>query len=435
MGGRLSGLGRGLSNECRVKIMTAIGLFRHTGGMVGLGSSGDGRRVSGAREWLCVAGLAVCWSGAVLGAQDRASAGVPNDAQGVRTLHVYENLLQVPVLVLRPDRDRIQKPIDADRFSVSLDAGPWFRATHVRREGDDPISLSILLDVTGDGGLLMPKMAEAIAKLAPESLQPPDRVSVYALDCTLISGAKDVPADSAGLKRAVDESLLSWTARKGRKHTKGGAESDCKEPEYLWDALAELTDGLHKLPGRRVILVMSAGEDMGSELTWNQVRAKAQVAGVAIFGLKYIPNPTVVTSTATNNQFGARGQYSVTTETATKETELPVTLGAENPFLNLCELSGGTVSLVSPKVLEKKLKGFTAMVRERYVVEFPRPTNGKAGMHGLQVRIDKGDYFISAAGVTFPLMAPAVLADPTTVRSDPSRAPIQGLRHSLPVPQ
>ena len=139
--------------------MTAIGLFRHTGGMIGLGSSGYRRRVSGARGWLCV-GLAVCWSGAVLGAQDRASAGLPDDKQGVRTLHVYENLLQVPVLVLRPDRDHIPKPIDADRFSVSLDAGPWFPATHVRREGDDPISLSILLDVTGDGGLLMPKRSE-----------------------------------------------------------------------------------------------------------------------------------------------------------------------------------------------------------------------------------------------------------------------------------
>ena len=380
--------------------------------------------------------VAVCWSGAVLGAQDRASAGVPNDAQGVPTLHVYENLLQVPVLVLGSNRDRIQEPIPAARFSVSLDSGPWFRAAHVRREGDDPISVSILLDVSGDGGLLMPKMAEAIAELAPGSLQPQDHVSVYALDCSLISAAKDVPADSEGLKRSVDGVLYSWTARNSsKKHAKGVAEGDCKQPEYLWDALAELTDGLHKLPGRRVILAVSDGEDRGSAHTWNEVRVQAQVAGVAIFGLKYIPDPSVVTSIATSNQLGARGQYSVTTETATKETEPAATLDMENPFLNLCELSGGTVSLTSPKALEKKLKGFTTMVRERYIVEFPRPTNGKAGMHGLLVRIDRGDYFIRPAGITFPLMDPAVLADPTTVASDPSKAPTMGSRHSLPSPR
>ena len=45
----------------------------------------------------------------------------------------------------------------------NIDSGPWFRATHVRQEGDDPISLSILLDVSGDAAELMPKIDDAIA--------------------------------------------------------------------------------------------------------------------------------------------------------------------------------------------------------------------------------------------------------------------------------
>jgi hypothetical protein len=368
----------------------------------------------------------------MLAAQDGVSAAIPDDARGgpAPTLHVYENLLQASVLVLQSNRDRIGKPIDAERFSVSLDAGPWFRASHVRREGDDPISLSILLDVSGDGGLLMPKMAESIGALAPKSLGPQDRISVYALDCSLIRAASDAPADTAGLKRAVDEGLSSWTARNSKKHAKGGAESDCKRPEYLWGALADLTDGLHKLAGRRVILVVSSGEDKGSAHTWNQVRAEAQEAGVAIFGLKYTSDPVAGSGTVAETPFALTGPFSVA-----DKTEPAVTLDSENPLLNLCELSGGTVKLVSPKRLEKKLQEFTVMVRERYVVEFPRPTNGKVGMHGLQVKINKGDYFISSAGITFPLMDPAVLADPTTVVSDPSKAPTMGSRHTLPSPR
>ena len=368
----------------------------------------------------------------MLAAQDKVPVAIPDNAQDAPTptLHVYENLLQVPVLVLWSNRDRIQEPIMASRFSVSLDSGPWFRTTRVRREGDDPISLSILLDVSGDGGLLMPKMAEAIAALAPESLQPQDRVSVYALDCSLVRATSDVPADSARLKRSVDGVLYAWTARNSEKHAKGWTGSDCKQTEHLWDALAELTEGLHQLPGRRVILVVSDGVDKGSAHKWNQVRAEAQEASVAIFGLTYSPDVVVTNSTYTENPFGPKGTFALSTETAPH-----VAWGGENPFRNLCELTGGTLRLASPKTLDEKLQRFTGMVRERYIVEFPRPTNGKTGRHGLLVKIDKGDYFIRPAGITYPLMSAAVLADPTTVASDPSNAPTLGSRHSLPAPR
>src|ERR1700722_1148384 len=267
--------------------------------MAGICDSGYRRALRCATESLCVVGLALCCGAGRLWAQDKQ---VPVNTQGIPTptLHAYQNILQVPVLVLHPNRDRIGKSIDAERFSVSLDAGPWFRATHVRREGDDPISLSILLDVTGHGELLMPKMADAIAALAPESLHPQDRVWMYALDCSLVKAASDVTADSATLKRAVDDGLSSWKARNGNKHTKAGAGSDCKQPDYLWDAVAQLTEVSQKLPGRRVVLVVSDGEDKGSELTWNQVRAHAQEAYVAIFGMAYAPNLTFGNTTITD---------------------------------------------------------------------------------------------------------------------------------------
>ena len=272
--------------------------------MAGICDSGYRRALRCATESLCVVGVAFCCGGGQLWAQHKPVTVILEDVP-TPTLHVYQNILQASVLVLQPNRDRIGKPIDAERFSVSLDAGPWFRAAHVRREGDDPISLSILLDVSGDGGLMMPKMAEAIAALAPESLRPQDRVSVYVLDCSLIKAASDVPPDLATLKRSVKMVLSSWTARNSNKHAKGGVESDCKQPDYLWDAVAELTDVSQELPGRRVILLVSGGEDKGSAHTWNQVRADAQEADVAIFGLKYAPDLTSGNGTITDSSMNA----------------------------------------------------------------------------------------------------------------------------------
>jgi len=38
------------------------------------------------------------------------------------------------------------------------------------------------------------------------------------------------------------------------------------------------------------------------------------------------------------------------------------------------------------------------------------------------------DAFIRPEGITVPMADPAVLADPTTVPADPSRAPVAGIR-------
>ena len=70
----------------------------------------------------------------------------PQD-EPIHTLHVYTNVLQIPTLVLSPDLGPVKGRIEENKFSVRVDSGPWFRATHVRREGDDPISLAILYSI------------------------------------------------------------------------------------------------------------------------------------------------------------------------------------------------------------------------------------------------------------------------------------------------
>jgi hypothetical protein len=324
-----------------------------------------------------------------------------------RTLHVYANLIQMPTLVLGPHRERLTKPIPEKNFSISIDGGPWFRATHVRPEGDDPISLSILLDLSGDTATLMPKMNEAIAELAPLSLHPKDHVSIYALECSLVRSLDDAPAESASLKLAVDRALASWQFRQQNKH-----EPKCQQSVHLWDALEILVDRLRDLPGRRVVLVVSDGEDHGSRRSWNEVRSDAQANGTAVFGMTYLPSYAL----ADNVAYAKRSR--------------------ENPFFAICDLTGGIVSTTSNVSLNDSMKRFTAMLRERYIVEFPRPANATPGKHGMQVQVAK-DYWdiIHAAGVSVPIPDAALLADPTTVKSDPTLTPELGKRRIVPKPQ
>ena len=84
--------------------------------------------------------------------------------------------------------------------------------------------------------------------------------------------------------------------------------------------------------------------------------------------------------------------------------------------------------------LEFTLQRFVTVLRERYIVEFPRPANSTSGQHAMNVQVAKGNYFIRPAGISVPIPDAALLADPTTVPSDPSRTPKQGTRKPLAQP-
>jgi hypothetical protein len=339
----------------------------------------------------------VSGSGVVLAARQEPTA----PEEPIRTLHVYTNLIQIPTLVLDPKRRPLKKPITANRFSVSIDSGPWFRATHVRQEGSDAISLSILLDVSGGSSELMTKMNSAIAALAPDGLHAKDHVSIYALDCSLVQSLNDVPAESERLKIAVNEALQTWML----------PEVKCEQSIHLWDSLALVVTHLSKLPGRRVILAVSNGRDEGSVRSWNEVRYLAEAAGVAVFGVTYVP-------------FEAKDQQ-----------HRFLSWSSEDPFHSVCELSGGMVLLSTSTSLEFTLQRIVTLLRERYIVEFPRPANATSGVHSQEVRIAKSKDFIRPAGVSFPIPDPSALVDPTTVPSDPSRKPVMGTRKPMAIPK
>jgi len=357
-----------------------------------------GSKVRVAVLWVCVLGL-------VVGAGLQGGRLVAQDAP-ITTLHVYANSIQVPVLVLGRNHEAIPQ-IAGNRFNVSIDDGPLFRATHVRLEGDDPISLSILLDVGGSETEMLAKIGEAIAGLAPLSLHARDQVSVYVLDCSLVRSLKDEPAEYGRLKAGVDSALQPWVSR-GRKARK----RECQHPMHLWDALTYMTSEMTGLSGRRVILAVTDGNDTGSKRTWNELRTYAQSTGVAIFGLSFAP-AMLLRQGVLNKSYA----------------------GHEDALEAVCELSGGMVIGADERGVAQKLKLFTTMVRGRYIVEFPRPLKGEAGQHHLDITIKKSDASIRAAGISVPVPDPVLMADPMTVPTDPSSTPELGKHHVKNTPQ
>jgi hypothetical protein len=158
--------------------------------------------------------------------------------------------------------------------------------------------------------------------------------------------------------------------------------------------------------------MVSDGHDRGSTRLWNEVRAYLQGEGIAAFGLTYIP---IVMSGWSAFMPSGRDAYA---------------------FQAMCELSGGMVSTIYPALTAKTLQRLVEMMRGRYIVEFPRPSNSTAGAHDMRVRITKGeDAFVRPSGISIPLPDPALEKDPTTVHADTAVAPEQGNRRILTAPK
>lgn len=332
-----------------------------------------------------------------------AQEAAPPD-EGVHTLHVYTDLVQVPTLVLAGNMTALQAQIEEKRFAVSIDSGPWFQVTHARLEGNDPISLSVLLDTNAVE--FMTGIGDTISALAPSFLSPRDHVSIYAMACGLTRSLKDVPASSGELKTGVDALLQAWTMRGMKRDT------HCREaPVNLWDAIGYVASQLSKLPGRRVILVVTDGHDRGSKRRWSEVRFYTQAVGVAVFGVTSMP---VVISDSSG-----------------------IVLRHDRTSLQaICEMSGGMQTMTYPALTGKVLQRTIEMLRGRYIVEFPRPSNSTHGEHDMRVRIANGEsYFIRPSGISVPIPDTALKSDPTTVQADPSHAPEQGKRRILQNPK
>lgn len=348
------------------------------------------------RAWGAIMGVAV------LLALGGLAAALVAQEEGVPTLRVYTDLVQIPTLVLSGS-GQAMPVLSQHRVFVRIDGGPPFHVTHVRMEGDDPIALSILLDLNATPQGELPKIPAALAALAPKSLHPVDKVSVYALHCQLVRAVAGESTTAAGLEKGATAALDTLNSAE-----KSDGAKPCRDRWNLLDAISSMTSGLAEQPARRVMLVYTGGTDEGSKVSWDAVRQVAQARGVAIFailppGQEVVPNPAGYPAGSLRMAAVAR-------------------------LRSLCESTGGIVLDRSRASLNAQLSYFVALVRGRYILDFPRP-QAPAGTHSLEVSIENMPRaFIRPAGSSFPMPDPALGKDPATILSGPSDAPEVGTK-------
>ena len=302
------------------------------------------------------------------------------------TLHVNVRLLQVPTLVLGPAFQPMPG-IAAKQFSIRLDHGPAFRPSEARPEGDDPITLAILLDLSGSESDLIKQFSLDFSPWIAGSFRPADRIALYGLDCKLVHTNGYLPADPVRLQRALDQVIHSPAVH----GTKSGPA--CGRTLPLWDVLAFITQQSSGLSGRRIILALTSGYNGHSSVKISDVRDMAIDRSLTIFGL----------SQMTDFFEGPR-------------------IGED--LSSLCQLTGG-LAMPASHDLPADLSRFVSMVRGRYILEFSEPSNVSPGGHRIDVTIDGARAFIRPAGVA-AILDPSTANDPTVLPGDTANAPRMG---------
>jgi len=299
--------------------------------------------------------------------------------------------LELPVLVV----DHEHRPVDdvrLDQMRVKAGSGAAFAPTAMRKEGDDPISLAILIDASRDSWHDLHEIGDDLASLAGSELLPNDRVTVYAADCTMTRSLRDAPPDAAVLRKAVSDAMSSPNLHGGKQG------SACGKTVHLWDDAAVAIAGLSHEPGRRVLLLVSSGLDGGSKYDSETVRQYAFDQGVAIFGLRDQRHVDADTYTqgalSTSHDFG----NSVMTPQVASRNATSLEL--------LCANDGG-VALVSTTTFRKDaLADIVMLVRNRYILTIPKVAYQPGANHAAKVSgAMLSPYFMSATGALDPLVA------------------------------
>lgn len=334
-------------------------------------------------------------AGEVNAQEEGAPAGVP-----ITTLRAFADLIQVPVVVV-DDRFRPIKEVEAQRFLISLDSGPEFHPQRVRVEGDDPISLSVLVDVRGLSAAMLQRVADGVSELARNELHPGDHMTVYGLDCGTMRSLRDAER-AAGLLRDSVGMVL-------REGPDGNMEKPraCSQKKALWDAISLVLAGMTEAKGRRVALVVSDGYDEGSKRSWAAVTTTAQAESIAVFGVTPFPDSNAI-------------------DVFRKSVGEP-----EARFRLLCDLSGGLVLHSDARSLSRRMGEAMEVVRARYILEFARPRQDTPGKHDFQVTVAKMQGLVHPSGVSVTLPDPAVMKDPLTIPRDTRDAPEMGKRKIL----
>jgi VWFA-related protein len=186
------------------------------------------------------------------------------------------------VNVLCTVRDRngaLVKDLDQDHFEIREDGKPQ-QIRYFARETDLPLTLGLLVDVSGSVRRLVQAEKDTAERFLKQVLRPQDQALLVGFSST-VKLWQDF-TDSPTVLRVALENLHAVPFR---GIPKDGGPEPCT---LLYDSVNSTAhDKFQGVPGRKALLVISDGVDIGSRQTIEGAVRAAQSANTIVYGICY----------------------------------------------------------------------------------------------------------------------------------------------------
>jgi VWFA-related protein len=199
------------------------------------------------------------------------------------TLKVSTEVVNV-YAVVRDKKGHLIPNLNKEDFDLTEDKVPQ-EIRYFSRETDTPLTMGILVDTSPSQGRVLGVEQEEAKQFLRQVLRPKDMAFVlhFDLDVELL---QDFTSDVRRLSRAIDETVINGGGRGPLPPTVpisnvGGT--------HLYDAIyLASTDLMKNEVGRKVLIMLTDGEDQGSKMNLNEALETAQKSDVMIYSVAII---------------------------------------------------------------------------------------------------------------------------------------------------
>lgn len=298
----------------------------------------------------------------------RGAAQEKQEAPEGPTLKVSTAVVNV-YAVVRDKKGRMIADLKKDDFELQEDKQPQ-EIRYFSRETDTPLDLGIMVDTSPSQGRVLDIEKEQAKNFLRQVLRPKDLAFVLHFDVE-VELLQDFTADAHRLDRAIDE-----TAINGGGHGVLPAPlptGDSGGATHLYDAVYLAANELLKNEvGRKVLILLTDGEDQGSRMKLEAALEAAQKSDLIIYSVDIVDR----------SFYWGHGAF----------------FQGDSVLKKLSEDTGGRVIRVDrASDAAAAFQQIADELRTQYLLGYTPPaTHGAGSYRKIQVQVRSGDYKVQA---------------------------------------
>jgi len=203
------------------------------------------------------------------------------DTQSPHTLKVSTEVVNV-LAIVKDKKGHLIPDINKDDFELTEDNTPQ-EIRYFSKQTDTPLTLGILVDTSPSQQRVLPLEQEEGKAFIHQVIKPKDMAFVLHFDLE-VDLLQDFTGDTKMLSRAIDETVINGGGGGVLPGTFPNSRACCT---YLYDAIYLASNDLLKNEvGRKVIILLTDGEDEGSKEKLETALQAAQRSDVMIYSIE-----------------------------------------------------------------------------------------------------------------------------------------------------